>query len=525
MENTAHTTKNTIEYYKERNEKLEIEKEALEAKLKWYEEQFRLSQQQRFGSSSEKTNPDQLSLFNEAEDTADSTVEEPTVETITYKRKKQRGEREQKLEDLPTETIEYRLSEEEQVCSCCDGPLHEMSTEVRKELKVIPAQVKVVEHVQHVYSCRHCERNEIETPIQTAPMPTPVFPGSLASPSAIAYTMAQKYVESMPLYRQEKQLERLGVFIPRQTLANWMMHGANTWLQLVYDAMYRHLLQHDILHADETTLQVLSEPGRPAKSKSYMWLYRTGRESSPIILYDYQKTRASKHPRRFLTGFQGHLHVDGYTGYNGLSNVTLAGCWAHARRKFTEALQALPESAETSAVKAKEGLAYCNQLFEIERDLKDKLPEDRYKERLERSQPVLDAFSAWLREQTPRVLPKSALGQAIKYCRNQWDRLVVFLEDGRLEIDNNRGERSIKPFVIGRKNWLFSNTAKGAKSSAIIYSVVETAKENGLDPFQYLSYLFEELPNMDTTDQTKLDQLLPWSATIPEECRVPNKSK
>lgn len=201
------------------------------------------------------------------------------------------------------------------------------------------------------------------------------------------------------------------------------------------------------------------------------------------------------------------------------------GCWAHARRKFTEALQALPESAETSTVKAKEGLAYCNKLFEIERDLKDKLPEERYKERLERSQPILDAFSAWLREQTPRVLPKSALGQAIKYCRNQWERLVVFLEDGRLVIDNNRGERSIKPFVIGRKNWLFSNTAKGAKSSAIIYSVVETAKENGLDPFKYLSYLFEELPNMDTTDQTKLNQLLPWSTTIPKECRVPNKSK
>jgi transposase len=165
-----------------------------------------------------------------------------------------------------------------------------MSTEVRKELKVIPAQVKVVEHVQHVYSCRHCERNEIETPIKTAPMPTPVFPGSLASPSAIAYTMAQKYVESMPLYRQEKQLERLGVFIQRQTLANRMLHGASTWLQLIYDAMYRHLLQHDTLHADETTLQVLSEPGRPAKSKSYMWLYRTGRESSPIIPFMYLRT-------------------------------------------------------------------------------------------------------------------------------------------------------------------------------------------------------------------------------------------
>lgn len=525
MENKAQTSKDTIEYYIERTEKLEMEKEELEAKLKWYEEQFRLSQQRRFGTSSEKTNLDQLSLFNEAEDTADSTIEEPTVETISYKRKKQRGQRERMLENLPTETIEYRLSNEEQVCSCCDGALHEMSTEVRRELKIIPAQVKVVEHVRHVYSCRHCERNEIETPIKTATMPASVFPGSLSSPSAMAYTMTQKYVESMPLYRQEKHLERFGVSISRQTLANWIIYGATTWLSLIYDQMREHLLKQDSLHADETTLQVLSEPERPATSNSYIWLYRTGREIPPIVLYDYQQTRASKHPRRFLEGFQGYLHVDGYAGYNGISGVTLVGCWAHARRKYTEALKALPESASTSAVKAKEGLAFCNQLFEIERELKDVSPQERYEERLKRSQPVLEAFSAWLREQTPRVLPKSALGQAIKYCRNQWERLKAFLQDGCLDIDNNRGERSIKPFVIGRKNWLFSNTAKGAKSSAIIYSVVETAKENGLNPFNYLSYLFEELPNLDTTDKTKLDQLLPWSQTIPEECRVPNKSK
>ncbi len=525
MENTTQTSKDTIEYYKERNEKLEMENETLEAKLKWYEEQLRLSQHQKFSASSEKTNPDQLSLFNEAEGTSNSTIEEPTVETITYRRKKQRGHREQNLENLPTETIEYRLCDEEQVCSSCDSELHEMSTEVRKELKVIPAQVKVVEHVRHVYSCRHCERHEIETPIVTAPMPNSVYPGSLASPSAMAYTMTQKYVESMPLYRQEKHLERFGVSIPRQTLANWILYGANTWLRLIYDAMYKHLLKQDILNADETTLQVLSEPERPAKSTSYIWLYRTGREGPPIVLYDYQQTRASKHPRRFLEAFQGYLHVDGYAGYNGLPNVTLVGCWAHARRKFTEALKALPESASTSAVKAKEGLAFCNQLFEIERNLKDASPEERYEIRLERSQPVLDAFSVWLREQTPRVLPKSALGQAVKYCRNQWERLEAFLQDGRLEIDNNRGERSIKPFVIGRKNWLFSNTAKGAASSAITYSIVETAKENGLNPFNYLSYLFEVLPNIDAADKSKLDQLLPWSSTLPEECHVPNKSK
>ncbi len=517
--------KDTIEYYIARNEKLEMEKEELEAKLKWYEEQFRLSQQQRFGSSSEKIHPDQLSLFNEVEATTDSTIEEPAIEEITYKRKKQQGKREQMLEDLPKETVEYRLSEEEQVCSCCNGKMHEMSTETRREIMIIPAQVKVKEHVRYVYGCRHCEKNEIETPIITAKMPSSVFPGSLASPSAMAYTMTQKYVESMPLYRQEKHLARFGVQLSRQMLANWNVYGATTWLSVLYDRMHHHLLKQDILHADETTLQVLAEPDRPAKSKSYMWLYRTGQASDPIILYDYQQTRASKHPRRFLDGFQGFLHVDGYAGYNGISNITLVGCWAHARRKYTDALTALPESAKTSRVKAKEGLAFCNKLFEIERNIKNLDYDSRYKVRIERSQPVLNAFSAWIREQTPKVLPKSALGQALKYCRNQKERLEAFMEDGRLEIDNNRGERSIKPFIIGRKNWLFSNTAKGARSSAIIYSIVETAKENGLNPFNYLKFLFEELPNMDLEDHIKLDQLLPWSSTLPEECHVPNKSK
>src|SRR5690625_2761667 len=234
--------------------------------------------------------------------------------------------------------------------------------------------------------------------------------------------------------------------------------------------MHTELLKLDIMHADETTLQVLSEPDRPATAKSYMWLYRSGRESEPIILYDYPQTRASKHPRHFLQNYQGYLHVDGYAGYNGIPDVILVGCWAHARRMFTDALRALPESSKTSNVKSKEGLAFCNQFFDIERSLKDSNPRERHQERIVRSQLVLEAFSAWLKEQTPWVIPKSSLGKAIKYCRNQWERLVVFLEDGRLELDNNRAERSIKPFVIGRKNWMFSNTSKGAETSAIIYS-------------------------------------------------------
>jgi len=485
-------------------------------------EQLRLNKHRKFGASSERSDSEykQLSLFNEAEVEAQPVLAEPTIEKITYERRKKSGHREALFKDLPVETVEYRLPEEEQVCSCCGNPLHEMSTEVRQELKIIPAQAKVVKHVRYVYACRRCEREDINTPIVTAPMPAPVLSGSLASPSVMAHIMNQKYGESMPLYRQEQQFARLGLKLSRQTLANWVLYGANKWLTLIYDRMHEHLLKQDVLHADETTLQVLHEPGRAAQTQSYLLLYRTGRDGPPIILYDYQTTRGSQHPHQFLSGFKGYLHVDGYAGYNGLPGVTLVGCWAHARRKFDEALKALPDSKRSAAVAAKKGLEFCNRLFAIERDLKDATFEERYKTRLARSRPVLDAFLAWLQIQNEQVLPKSSFGQAIKYCLSQWNKLEAFMQDGRLELDNNRSERSIKPFVIGRKNWLFANTPRGARASAIVYSVIETAKENGLNPFRYLSYLFEKLPNMDTGDQKALDELLPWSTSLPGSYRV-----
>jgi transposase len=462
-----------------------------------------------------------LNLFNEAEVLAAPASEEPDIETVTYSRKKSVGSREAKLDQFPVETITYALPEEEQVCSCCGGALHAMSTETRNEIAIIPAEVKVTRHVRQVYACRHCEREEIRTPIVTAPMPRPVYPGSLASPSIMAHVMSQKYVDSQPLYRQEQQFARLGLTISRQTLANWMIYGANQWLTLLTDRMREHLLNQDILHADETTLQVLREPGKSAETKSYLWLYRTGREVPPIVLYDYQPSRGGEHPRNFLKGFSGYLHVDGYSGYHKVSGVKLVGCWAHARRKFDEALKVLPASADKTGTAAHQGLQFCNQLFAMERELKDTTPEERHTIRLERSRPVLDAYLAWLRQQRSRMLPKSALGEAITYSLNQWDKLTTFLKDGRLEIDNNRSERAIKPFVIGRKNWLFANTPRGAKASSIIYSIIETAKENQLNPFKYLMYLFEQLPQLpDPKNLEALDSLLPWSASLPLTCRV-----
>jgi hypothetical protein len=335
--------------------------------------------------------------------------------------------------------------------------------------------------------------------------------------------MDQKYTNSLPLYRQEQQFSRLGIDLSRQTMANWLLAAADPWLKIIYDRMHEQLVKRDILHADETTLQVLKEPGRLAESKSYMWLYRTGRDGPPIVLYDYQTTRASKHPISFLTGFKGYLQTDGYSGYGKLTDVKLIGCFAHARRKFSEALKALPATQKDKPVAASVGLDYCNKLFAIERQLKDVSDTKRYEKRLELSKPLLNDFYAWLKKQRQQTIPKSAFGQAITYCLNQWENLNHFLLDGRLEIDNSRAERSIKPFVIGRKNFMFSNTPRGAKGSAIIYSIIETAKENNLKPYDYLVYLFERLPNVNKNDADVIDSLMPWSDALPVECRMPKK--
>ena len=517
-------TESTLDNLKSLCVKLQFQNEELTAKLNWYEEQFRLSKQKRFGTSSEKTDIDQLNfLFDEAEKEADSKIPEPTVEEITYKRKKQVGQREKMLEDLPVETIEYHLSEEEMICPKCFSTLHIMSKEIRRELKIIPAQVIVVEHIRDICSCRNCENNDVTVPVVTAAMPVPVLSGSLVSPSLMAFVMNRKFVEAIPLNRQAQQFSYFGIDLSRQTLANWMIHGSNDWLQILYNRMHEYLIKQDILHADETVLQVLNEPGRAATTSSYMWLFRTGRVGPPIIMFEYQTTRASKHPCKFLNGFKGYIQVDGYAGYNNIPNTKLVGCWAHARRKFDEALKAMPAKSTISSVAVAEGLDYCNKLFEIEQKLAGLSDEERYQKRLEQSKPVLDDFLVWLNIKSKQALPKSAFGVAITYCRNQWNKLERFLLDGRLEIDNNRGERSIKPFVIGRKNWLFSNSQKGATASAVAYSIIETAKENQLNPLLYLTYLFEQLPNIDRKDVEKIDDLLPWSTTLPERCRKPLK--
>lgn len=486
----------------------------LENENKWLKEQIHLAQKKLFGSSSEKTSVLQIELgFNEAEAVADSTPEVVEPKTVTYTRRpKSVGHREEVLENLPTEVIEYRLPEDEQVCSCCGGPMHEMGFDTRDEVVIIPAQLKAIKHVSFKYSCRNCERNEITTPIVAAPAPKALIPKSLASASAVAYVMSQKYTEAMPLYRQEKHFERMGIELPRANLSNWMLKGGEM-LEPIFNCMHEKLLDLDIAHADETTLQVLHEDGRKAESKSYMWLYRSGRDGPPIVLFEYQPTRNGNHPKQFLKDFAGHLHADGYSGYKDMKGVIIVGCWAHARRKFVDAINVLPQAQRNDPKHLGNiALKYISELYKIEEELRDASSEHRKAVRNERSAAILDEFKVWLDGEIGLVSHKSALGTALTYCNNQWSKLIEFLNDGRLEIDNNLAERSIKPFVVGRKNWLFSNTPRGAKTSAIIYSIIETAKENGLDPFTYLNYVFEQLSRNNT--KKTMDDLLPWNPTV-----------
>lgn len=493
----------------------------LEQQIEVLLNQMRLARHKQFGPSSEKSkyDPEQLNLFNEAEVFVDPEVAEPElVEIEKHYRKRTRLTTDKLPDDLPVEVVEHGLPASEQSCPACDGTLHVMGREtLRRELVIIPAQVTIREHVRLTYACRHCEQTDLSVPVVKAAVPEPVIKGSFASPEAIAHTMAQKFVMGIPLYRQEQEWKRQGILLSRQTMSNWLIRAAEDWLEPICEALKEQLLRRKVLHADETTLQVLREPGKSSQSKSYLWLYRTsGDAEHPVVLYEYQPDRKALRPKEFLRGFKGYLHTDGYDVYHKLpEEVTVVGCWAHLRRKFDEALKSLPKEAQAGSL-ARIGKQYCDRLFDLERGFAELTPEERYKNRQEVSKPLMEAFFAWT--DSCGALPKSPIGKAVFYAASQCKYLERYLLDGRLEISNNRAERSIKPFVIGRKNWLFANTPKGAQASAIIYSIVETAKENGLRPYEYLVWLFTVLPNHSDAE---LEDYLPGGRLVPASCACP----
>ena len=485
----------------------------LETKLNWLLEKLNLSNSNRFGSSSEKANDavmGQLSLlFDEAEATA--YAEEKKETQVKAHSRTQSGSGKDVLPDnIPVETETHTLTEEERICPECGEIMEVIGTEVHRSVVLESIKAHIREDVYYTYGCRNCKENGISTPIVSTPREPVIIPGSFASPEAVAHVATQKFVMGAPLHRQEQELNRMGIKLSRQTMSNWLLRCSKDWLEPVYEALHEQLVQRDLLHADETVLQVLHEEEKPAQSKSYMWLYRTGSDAeNPIVLYEYQPSRSGEHPKNFLEGFHGYLQTDGYSGYNAVPDITRVGCLAHARRKFEEAMKALPKGKRSPT--AEQGVAYCTKLFNLETEYTEQglTFEERKKQRLERSKPVLDAMLAWAN--TRAVAPKSKLGMAITYLLNQWVYLNNFLLDGRIEISNNRAERSIKPFVISRKNFLFANTPKGAKGSAVIFSLIETAKENGLDPYRYLVYVLTKAPKLSTqTDQ--------WAKQLTPEC-------
>ena len=496
----------------------------LESRVDVLMEALRLARHKQFGASSEKSEDtlmEQLSfLFNEAEvfSAAEKEADENITVVAAHKRhKKHEYTLDNIPEDMPKERVEHRLEGEDLVCPQCGDTMTEIGTEVVNKLKIIPAQTIVEQHVYYTYACRNCNKEDIETPVVKVPKAKNIIPGSFATPEAIAHIMTQKFVMGSPLYRQEQEINRKGIKLSRQTMSNWILKATEDYLTPVYKQLHKELLTRDVLHADETTLQVLHEPGKKPQSDSYMWLYRTsGDTDKPIVLYEYQPGRGAKHPKEFLAGYTGYLHTDGYAGYHDLgADITVVGCWAHARRMFDEAVKSLPKG-KAKGSSASKGLAYCNLLFEIEQGLSEETAQKRYEQRLRQAKPVLDAMFAWANTRT--AAPKSVLGKAFTYLKEQWPYLTKYLNDGRLEISNNRAERSIKPFVIDRKNFLFANTQKGAAGSAIMFSLIQTAMENGLDPYNYLTWLLKAAKDADLTNEQTIQALLPWNAS--SACRT-----
>ncbi len=491
-----------------RNEQLQADKQAvvqkneqLTARVLTLQEQLNLALARRYAASSEKLSPDQIWLFDEAE--VETQAVAPTEdETITVPEHTRRKRGRKKLpEALPRVEVIHELPDEERICPHDGKPLAEIGAVTSEQLDIIPAKIQVIRHIRKQYacSCGQC--------IKTAALPPQPIPKSLASPGLLAHITVSKYQDALPLYRQETILKRIGVELPRATLANWMIQ-AGTLIQPLINLLRDRLLAYDILQMDETPVQVLNEPGKTAQSKSYLWLQRGGPPDQPVVLYDYDPSRGQEVPKRLLDGFKGYLQTDGYDGYNAVvavNGLTHIGCMAHARRRFSDAVKAQGKNKQRG--KAHRGLVLIQKLYRVEKQARKFKPEARHDHRQRHARPVLDELRTWLDEALPQVPPTSATGKALNYLHREWPKLIAYLEDGRLKIDNNGAENAIRPFVLGRKNWMFSASVKGVKASANLYSLIETAKANGLEPYAYLRYLFTELPKAETVEA--IEALLP----------------
>jgi transposase len=469
-----------------------------DAQIAALEERWRLAQQKQFGKSAEGFVGDG-ELFNEVEEI----VEEVKAEQQSAKTARKKPVRKPLPKNLPREQVIHDITDK--ICDCCGGELHKMGEDKSEKLEFIPAQIKVIEHIRPKYACRHCDKSSIHTPIKQAAMPSMPINKGIATASLLAQLITSKYQYGLPLYRQEAMFKQYDIELSRQSMSSWIDKSATLFAPLV-ERLKVELLKQPALFADETPLKVVKSD----KVNSYMWVYCSGRDAPDpentipnIVLYDFHNSRAASCVVDYLNGYAGYLHVDGYQAY-GKTDATLIGCWAHARRKFIEAktLQGKNKIGKADVV-----LTLIQKLYGVESRIKDKSVDEKYITRQSVSLPILNKLKIWVEQNQPNLVGNSKLIDAVKYLANQWHKLIRYIDDGRLSIDNNRAERAVKPFVIGRKNWLFSQTANGAHASATLYSIVETAKVNGLIPYDYICACLDELCQAPPD----IDSLLPWN--------------
>lgn len=513
--------------------KLVGELQSLKANL---EETLKELRRQFFGISSEKTS----AASKRPSPASETPEEEPKrIEVKSHTReRKAKSRRGDLYADLPVKEVFIPLTDGQKICEYCNAQMSVIGyTEVREELRITPAVVERVKYLQEVAICPECKKDGDGTFVKSA-APAALMAHSPASPSAVAYVMYYKTFLGIPYYRQEAAMSQMGLTLPRETMANWCIYCAEEYFYPIYERMHELLLKRDIIHGDETTCQVLREKGRAAESTSYMWIYLSGSDGlPPIVLYDYQPGRGGKYARSFLEGFTGLFQCDGYQGYNKVEDVILVCCLAHCRRKFYEAVPAerrkkmklldiqsdgaiqepvIPEEAELpKLIPAEVGLAYCNKLFFIERELKGLPANERKEKRLEKETPVWEGFFKWLGNITPAG--GSKLEKAVNYARNHRETLCNYLLDGRCEISNNAAERRAKSYAIGRKAFLFHTSEAGAGASAVMYSIIETAKSNNLNVFQYLYMVLLYMPDYKN-EPAGIEMLLPWSDFIKGHC-------
>lgn len=513
--------------------------DALKAQISNLFEKIRIMNQRAYGAKSEKVDPNKLSMFNEAEANFDpDDLDEPLIEDEPKSEPKQKKPRKKpRLIDLSAfeqEVFEHDLHGDACTCEQCGGQMTDYRVEERRILKIIPARAIVEVHRVHHYLCKTCnEKNaageDVSSSFKVAKMPNLPIKNSWAHPATIAAVINGKYVNSMPLYRIQADFKTIdsNLVVSRQCLSGWMIASYDRWLSRIHMRMKEKLLaDNDLLMADETKIQVLKEPGRTPKQLSYAWLFAAPESAdNPIFLFEYHPSRARSVPATFLKGWSGTLMTDCYAAYYKLEGVQNLSCLVHIRREFLEVIKDIkPERIKGLNAYAKTAVDKLTKMFAVDNEFNDMTAEERYKARMEKLKPLMDDFEVWLDKYACKPLPKSKLDKAFKNAIKHWPHVKNILKDGRFPLENNRSERSIRPFCVGRRNWLFSDTQAGATASAGIYSIITTARANGLVPMRYMEWLLTELPNTENlSDPEVLDTFLPWSHTLPTKLYASDK--